>query len=112
MEIQFLGYKPTPGEKHLGIAAIRLSGLIDLRYRIIEGKDGQGFYPVVASYKVNEYGQDVYQPAFMIDSRSLHETILNCIKEGVKKAMQSKEYKHSASIAEELDGASFGDLPF
>jgi len=112
MEYTFKGYKETPNEKHMGIAVVNLGGIIDLRYKILEGKDGKGYFPVVASYKTSENGMDVYQPAFMIDSRALHEDILQAVRQGVSQALTPRQYKQSASAIEPVAENDFEDLPF
>ena len=107
MDIKFIEYKLTPGEKHLGIVTILFDNKIFLRYRISEGKDGKGMFPSPASYKIAEGGVDSYLPAFVIDSRMLHEQIMTIIKQGIHESSHKPEIKHVASIHEE-----FGDCPF
>lgn len=108
MDIKFIEYKLTPGEKHLGIVTILLDSKIFLRYRISEGKDGKGMFPSAASYKVTEGGVDAYLPAFVIDSRMAHEQIMTVIKQGIHDSAQPKApIKTNASIHDE-----FGDCPF
>jgi hypothetical protein len=107
MDIKFIEYKLTPGEKHLGIVTILFDNKIFLRYRISEGKDGKGMFPSPASYRITEGGVDSYLPAFVIDSRMLHEQIMTIIKQGIHESSHKPEIKHVASIHEE-----FGDCPF
>jgi len=87
---EFLGYQPTPGEKHLGIATIKMWGRLILRWKVIPNKDGSGFFCGAASYKVPDpsgAGGDCYTEAFMLDSRSEHEAVQNFIRAHVRKAM-------------------------
>ena len=88
---QFLKYEPTPGEKHLGIATIKAYGKLILRYKIVPNKDGGGWFPCEASYKMPSVaGQDVYAKAFMLDSTSENEELKNFIHAHVKSYMQSQ----------------------
>ena len=42
---EFLGYEPTPAEKHLGIVTIRAWGKIILKYKAVARKEGGFFWP-------------------------------------------------------------------
>jgi len=112
MDIKFVDYKATPTEKHFGIATVDLGGVVLLRYKIAPGKDGTGFFPMAPSYKVSENGSDVYLPAFLVDSRSLHEKIMNCVRDGYKSATAKKVYQESASIHDKSIEDVFGEVPF
>ena len=69
MNLKFLRYDPTPGEKHLGIATIRLEEEVKLIFRFkIVPKDGGGYYCQPASHKISSHGKDNYYPAFAFDS--------------------------------------------
>lgn len=94
MEIKFIKYTSTPGEKHLGIAEIDLGGIIVLRYRVMPGKDGKGFFVATAAYKI---GED-YISSFSIDSRSMHDKIVELIRHGMKNPSKQDE--------------EYGDMPF
>lgn len=67
---EFLSYEATPTEKYLGIATVRAWGKIILKFKIVPGKDGRGFFAAVAAYKngVKPDGKDKYDDAFTIDS--------------------------------------------
>lgn len=84
---EFLKFLPTPNEKHIGIATVRLYGKLILRYKIVPNKDGSGFYPVPASYKVPDPAggsADHYIRAFMIDSEMEKEELESLIKSHVQ----------------------------
>lgn len=82
---EFIKYENTPGEKHLGIATIKAFGKVILRYKIIQNKEGNGFFPVSASYKMpSQEGQNVYLAAFLLDSRSDEEEISALIRANIK----------------------------
>ena len=88
MTFEFLNYIPTPGEKHIGIAKIKAFGKIILRYKLVSRKDGQGFFPMPASYKMpSADGQDNYVSAFMLDSNSDKEDVEELIRLNVRKYM-------------------------
>lgn len=107
MDIKFVEYKLTPGEKHLGIVTILFESKIFLRYRISEGKDGKGMFPSPASYKVTEGGVDSYLPAFVIDSRMMHEEVMTVIKQGIHDSGRRTNVKKDGTLLDE-----FGDCPF
>ena len=74
---EWIGFIPTPAEKHEGVAEIRLLGsvTIALRFKIVQKKDGTGYFPACASYRVPDCGTGEYAEAFTIDSRSEHDAI-------------------------------------
>jgi hypothetical protein len=83
---EFLRYEPTPGERHLGIATIRLYSKIVLRYKIVPTKDGAGFFPAPASYKIPAINgeEERYISAFTLDSQCEKEELDSFIKAHVK----------------------------
>lgn len=84
--MEFIKYESTPGEKHLGIASVKLYGKIILRYKIVPTKDGASFFAAPSAFKMS--ATDTYQASVLIDSHSENEMLMNFIKENVKKAMQ------------------------
>lgn len=86
-KFEFLSYIPTPGEKHLGIATVRIYGKIICRYKIVPTKDGSSYFPAAPSVKIGD-GEQPYKSAFELDSRSEHEELTDIVKKGVKQAMQ------------------------
>ena len=98
--IEFISFIETPNEKHLGIATIKLYGKIFIKYKIVPNKDGSGFFPSAPSYKITKDGNDIYTPAFLVDSRGEEEEIKEIIHSAVKSALRTqKNYQMSASIA-------------
>jgi len=83
---EFISYTPVEGEKHLGIAEVRLWGKIILRYKIVP--TDKGFFPGVVSYKVKEDGRDIYLQAHMLDSRSEHQKVESLIRSEVSKILK------------------------
>ena len=81
---EFLGFVPTPNEKHLGIAAVKLYGKLILRYKIVQTKDGTSTFPAASSYKITDVGGERYIPAFILDSNSENESLMAFIKTNMK----------------------------
>ena len=104
---EFLGYTATPNEKHLGIASVKYMGKIVLRYKIVPKKDGSAWFPNAASYKIVENGEDRYTAAFMLDSHSESEDMMNFIRKHVTACMKPQQ---SAPVASSY--SSNDDLPF
>ena len=86
-QFEFISYTPVQGEKHLGIAAIKLYGKIILRYKIVQGKDGKGFFPSAPNYKITDESGERWVSGFMLDSRSENEEVEGIIRNGVNRAM-------------------------
>jgi hypothetical protein len=83
---EFLSYESTPGEKYYGIATVRAWGKIILKYKIVPGKDGQGFFPAPGSYKVGIdplTGKDRYDRIFMVDSSYENKLLEDMIRHHV-----------------------------
>lgn len=78
---EFLSYESVVGEKFLGVVTVRAWSKIILRYKVIPGKDGRGFFCSPASVKVNEK----YESAFMVDSSYENQALQALIKEEVSK---------------------------
>lgn len=87
--VKFIDYKPTPGEKHLGIATVLINDIVYLRYKIVTGKNG-GFFPNAASYRFSEFGVETYLPAFVIESNFLKEQVEQAIRTGVNRIMHNQ----------------------
>jgi hypothetical protein len=67
---EFMGWNATPGEKHMGIATIRLERRFIIRFKVAPSSNGQGLWVTVASYKTGTKpdGKDAYESAFEFDS--------------------------------------------
>lgn len=81
-KFEYLGFTPTPAEKHEGIAEIKINGpvVVVLRYKIVARKDGKGYFPACAGYKMpNRPEGSEYDEAFMIDSRTDNDNIIKTI---------------------------------
>ncbi len=83
MEITFVDYQATPQEKYLGIATVNFNNVLYLRYKIVQGKDGAGYFPAISSYKVDDH----YVPTFVIDSNMTKQKIERIIRTGVDAAL-------------------------
>jgi len=70
MEYEFIDYVATPGEKHMGIAEIRIDRRYVLRMKVMIGNNG-GMFVFCASYKMGKMGdKDHYVAAFEFDSNT------------------------------------------
>ncbi len=89
-DIEFLNYLPTPEEQYfMGIATVRLYGRIILKYKVIEKKDGSGFFVASPNYRLplGENGDLKYVDAIMLDSRMEHDELMNIIRNGVNRSI-------------------------
>lgn len=90
-QIEILKFEPTPEAKHIGIAHIRLFRQVVLRYKVIENKDGSGYFVASPSYK-REFpdGTDKWNPWFMLDSQVFSEEVQEMIRAYVNKVFSQK----------------------
>lgn len=116
--IEFLKYEETPGEKHFGIATVRLYGKVVLRYKIVPNRDGTGFFPCAASYKMPAAGGEPerYVPSFILDSNSEKDEVEGIIKAHVKHHMtkhstQQQNGQHGPSGAEYRPSTAMPSTP-
>lgn len=79
-KFEFIKYEPTPQEKHLGIATVKLYGKLIARYKIIPTKDGASFFPASGSLKIGER----YESCLTLDSNSDKEELDSLIKTYVR----------------------------
>ena len=97
--MQFLKYEAVTGEKHFGIATVKLYGRIILRYKIVPNKDGTGWFPCPASYKTGTVnGQDKYVSAFTLDSNSENEALQDLIKDSVRQCMMNASQRSNPVV--------------
>ena len=138
-KFEWRGFTPTPGEKHAGIAEVKIHGdtPIVLRFKIVPRKDGNGHFPNIASYKMpNRMPNEEYDESFMLDSRSDHDACVKLVMHGFnewQKAqrpsvfntnaqgvpaqqsvpfIQTPEYQQSFSDMPDMPPADFGNPPF
>lgn len=122
--IEFIDYKEAKTDYQMGIATIKLYGRIVLRYKIVAKKDGTGYFPACASYKISEMGEDTFLKAFVVDSRSEEEEIENCIRSNIKRILsqgyqskpqentfQTQRYENSNATKKDVRYED-GEIPF
>lgn len=100
-KFEFVSYDPTPGEKYIGIVAVIYLGKILLRFKIMPNKEGNGFYPLMASYKVG----DEYVSTCTLDSNIEKAELDAIIKKQVKLHMEKAQVQpkvESCGVVEEL----------
>ncbi|PWU06769.1 MAG: hypothetical protein C5B43_01265 [Verrucomicrobia bacterium] len=79
---EFVSFTPTPSEKYVGVATVRIYGsvVVVLRYKIVAKKNGDGYFPACAAYKMSDrMPGDEYDDCFLIDSRCDNDEINKCI---------------------------------
>jgi hypothetical protein len=91
---EFLSYLPTPNDKSLGIVTIKAYGKIILRYKVVAGKEGHGFFLSPSSYKVgtDAMGKDIYEKCFMIDSIYENKLLEDLVRANVN------PYAHNSAL--------------
>ncbi len=89
MAVEFISFIPTKDQKYLGIATVKIDNKYIFRYKITPNKDGIGFFPTEASYKIAETGnaREDYVEAFMLDSNFEIQEIRKLIQTHVKQAL-------------------------
>lgn len=76
LSLEFLGFVPTPNEKYLGLASVRLNRMIVLRFKIVQKKDGSGIFPAVGgATKIPDASGDRYVNAFDLEMRSEEDAV-------------------------------------
>ena len=114
--IEFINFIATPNEKHLGIATIRIDRRFMVRYKIAQAKNGNGFFPSAASFKITDDQGERYVSAFMVDSNFEKEEIEEIIKTNVRKCMatgsSTPSQQSSSSKGSMQNQDSHEDVPF
>lgn len=89
---EFVSYLPTPNDQYmLGIAKVKLFGKIELRYKHVKTKDNTGTFFCCANYTTQDAtGEKKYMPCFLLDSRSDEELLMDTIRDGVNRSINSK----------------------
>lgn len=85
-DVEILKFELTEDLKFFGIATVRLFRSVVLRYKVVENKDGSGFFVVPPSYKREfQDGTDKWTPWFMLDSMVFNEEVQDMIREYVNR---------------------------
>lgn len=93
-DFEFLNYLQTPDEKYfMGIATTRIYGKIVLKYKIVQKKDNSGYFIAPPNYRlpVKEDGTHKYIDAFLIDSRTEHDLLLEFIRKHVNMIIHPRQ---------------------
>lgn len=98
-DVEILKFEPTPEAKHIGVAHIRLFRQVVLRYKVIENKDGSGYFVAPPSYK-REFpdGTDKWNQWFMLDSQVFSEEVQDMIRAYVNKALAQKPQQAQGAV--------------
>lgn len=91
MNVKFLRFDLTPGEKHIGIATVRLEDgvRILLRFKIVPRTEG-GYYFQPAAHKININGKDNYFASFQLDSSYESEELKSFLGSSIEKILKEK----------------------
>lgn len=115
MNIEFVEFVETPGEKHVGIVTVNFNNMLYLRYKVMPSQKGPGYYCNPPSYKINRYGTDEYMQAIVIDSNFAKEKIDRIVRDEVTKyfAHKSDPRPFSSTISSSVaPSALTDDCPF
>jgi len=80
-----LKFEKTPEAKHIGIVHVRLFNKVILRYKVIENKDGSGYFVAPPSYKRDDGDNQKWVTWFMLDSQVFSEEVEDVIRENLSK---------------------------
>lgn len=87
--LEFLKFIPVTGEKHLGIAVIRIERKYVVRFKIQASEQG-GYWVSSPSMKSGVFnGKDSYVSAFQFDSSYENEEVKNFILANVERHISS-----------------------
>lgn len=81
---EFIKFEPTPDHKYLGIVTAKAYGKIILRFKVVAKKEGGGYFPTAPAIRQGDEANPVYLSAFLVDSRSEEEELLQVIRSGIK----------------------------
>jgi hypothetical protein len=82
---EFLDYEAMPEEQYLsGIATVRFMRRLIIKYKIVNKKDGSGFFISPFNTRVGSTADDYrYIDSVIIDSRSENDDVLQMIRKNV-----------------------------
>lgn len=90
--LEFLSFVKTPGEKHIGIATIRLDRRFIFRFKIAPSAHANSLWITKAAYKAGtrQDGKDNYEEAFEFDSSFEKKHIDSFVEENVNAILNQK----------------------
>lgn len=89
-KFRFIDFVHTPTAKQLGVvlAGIQTAiGEIMLGFKVVERKDGSGFFFGEPTWKYEENGEEQWKPWIMIDSNIAKEQLFSLLRENVNKCL-------------------------
>lgn len=114
MTAEFIGYTPTPSEKYLGIATVKIYGKVLLRYKVIPRNDGTSIFFAPPSIRLPAVDGADYVPSFILDSQIDEEEIFALIRRNIKQSEQRTpnidapaSYRHQP-----LPTSTYDEVPF
>ncbi len=106
--LEFLSYQPTPTEKHMGVATIRVERKYIFRFKIAQNPKAEGFFSNAPSIKVD----DQYYPAFQIDSSYEADEVKKFVLSNVKLALQKTTSFTPTPLTFDTPGANVQQASF
>lgn len=91
LNLEFLKFIKVEGEKHLGIAVIRLNRRFIIRFKVQASEQG-GYWISSPSMKAGVFnGKDNYISAFQFDSSYENEEVKNFVMEHIERLMSQQQ---------------------
>lgn len=96
--LEFLEFVKTPGEKHIGIATVRLDRRFVFRFKVSPSVNANSIWITKAAYKcgTRQDGKDNYEDAFEFDSSFEKKHIESFVEENVNRILSQVQAQHSA----------------
>lgn len=86
---EFISYVATPNEQYFsGIATVKLYGRLIAKYKVVDKKDGSGYFIAPPNYRVTDplSGDAKYIDAIMIDSKMENDDLQAMMRQCINKA--------------------------
>lgn len=103
-----LSFQPTPAiQSQVGVATVLLLDEIIARFKVVNKKDGTGFFVAPSSIKSHEGGSEIYVDAISFERNSFKDEVYNLIRSHLSK---SQAPPHNVSTPS-FDDDTFGNQP-
>ena len=97
-KLQFIKWEETPELNFLGVAHVLYDNCFVLKFKIVENKDGTGFFVASPSFKREINGEDKWEQWFFMDSRSKGDAILDFIRNNVQNEMKRTNMNNNQTV--------------
>lgn len=102
LNIEFIKWEETPELNFLGIAHLLYDNCFVLKFKIVENKDGSGFFAVPPSYKKTET-QEKWDQWFYMDSRTKGDQLQDFVRNNVINEMKRTKANNNQTV-QQTDG--------